>query len=88
MGVVNKIVDRSTLKLLLVCIHACIVLYMNTTTATQVLDMNTTDGLTRYLMTLPTANLANIAARPIWDAESAKMIAAAGMILDSRKVSV
>jgi hypothetical protein len=56
---------------------------MNTTTVT---DMNTTDGLYAHLSTLPTANLEVIAARPIWDAESAKLVLAAGMIADSRKI--
>jgi hypothetical protein len=59
---------------------------MNTNTA-KVIDMNTTDGLTEYLMSLPTANLEAIAARPIWDAESAKMGLAAGMIVDFRNAS-
>ena len=50
-------------------------------------NMNTADGLYDYLNTLPTANLEAIAARPVFNAESAKMIATAGLIVDMRKVS-
>lgn len=48
--------------------------------------MNTTDGLYQHLNTLPTANLEAIAARTIFCAESAKMVACAGLIVDARKV--
>ena len=51
----------------------------------QTIDMRTADGLYEHLNSLPTANLEAIAARPIWDAESAKMVATAGLIVDMRK---
>ena len=62
---------------------------MEITTATQTItDMNTADGMFDHLNSLPTANLEAIAARPVFNAESAKMIATAGLIVDMRKAGI
>lgn len=53
----------------------------------NVIDLNTTDGLYEHLSSLPSVNLEAIAARPIWDADSATMATVAGMILATREVS-
>ncbi len=50
-------------------------------------DMNTAEGLVEHFKSLPTANLEAIAAGPIFNAESATMILAAGVVIDLRKAS-
>jgi hypothetical protein len=54
----------------------------------NVTDMNTANGLFDHLSTLPTANLEAIAARPIWNADSATMVLMAGTIVDARKLGI
>ena len=53
-----------------------------------VIDMNTTEGLVAHLSTLPDANLTAIAARPVWNEDSARMVLAAGMVLDARGLGI
>lgn len=53
-----------------------------------IIDMTTTDGLVAHLQTLPDENLQRISEGPIWNEESAKIVLAAGMILDARKLGL
>lgn len=53
--------------------------------ATHVVDMNTVEGLTEHLSSLPSANLETIAARPVWNADSALLVTTAAFILAARE---
>lgn len=46
--------------------------------------MSTAEGLTEWFQTLPTENLRAIAARPVYDAESARVALTADAILALR----
>lgn len=54
---------------------------------TAVIDLNATEGLFAHFVTLPDENLRAIAARPVWNAESAAMVITAGAILDARSLA-